>query len=103
MEAENRVLYAEKAHLSTSDWRFPKREYNILSSSELGQKGIGAQQLFDSKCRRRLLVYVYNAVKHEGSCRPMPLYSRGRTRSFPQALSGYTPPAEAPHRNRGEG
>lgn len=50
-EAENRVLNAEKAHLSTSDGLFSKTEYNILIPIELWQKVIAAQQLLDSKCR----------------------------------------------------
>ena len=43
--------------LSTLDKRFPKMEYNILSSWELNQKVIVAQQLLDSKCRHRLQVH----------------------------------------------
>ena len=64
-EAENRILNAEKAHLSTSDRRFPKGGYNILSSSELGQKGIGAQQLLDSKCRH----LTASSVRPQSRCR----------------------------------
>ena len=71
----------------------------MLLPIELEQKVIAAQQLFDPECRRRQLVHVYNAVKHEDSCRPMPLYSRGRARSFPQARSMYTQPLGVPHRN----
>ena len=50
-KAENRILYAEKAHQSTSAGRFPKGEYNILLPIGLEQKVIVAQRLFSLKFR----------------------------------------------------
>ena len=50
-EVKNRVLYAEKAHLSTSERHFPKGTYNILILIEMRRKVIAAQRLFSLKCR----------------------------------------------------